>query len=104
MTKVKTPLFETPPIEGELWYDVQYLTDIEYMGRPEDRVWSYILGVPVFKSRAIACAWVDFFQARARAAGYELPPIRLKEHFEPWEEVAGVWRGHPCPKEVIPRP
>lgn len=103
MKPVKTPLFETPPTEGEIWYDVQF----EALKDPLDsgsRTWMYFSGVPTFKTLRAARAWVTRFQARAQAAGFPIPPIRLKAHFESWEEVAGVWRGQPCPKELIPEP
>ena len=103
MNPVKTPLFETPPTEGELWYDVQFEA-LKDPADPSSRTWMYFSGVPSFKSGLKAQNWIKRFQARAQAVGFTLPSIRLKAHFESWEEVAGVWRGQPCPKELIPEP
>lgn len=99
MTKAQTPLFETPPVTGELWYDVQFEAMVE-PSKPESMKWMYFSDMAPFKTLAIAKNWVKRMQARLRSADIPVPPMRYKPHFVPWEGD-GVWRGTPCPKELL---
>jgi hypothetical protein len=100
--RTQTPLFETPPVTGELWYDVQFKAYPDPVLRPDWYEWMYFAGVPAFKTLRLAENWVTSLQRRASMLSYTLPELRFQPHFEEWPTNA--WVGHPIPKDGIPKP